>query len=132
VKLVRPKELHSSTARNTAPYPDVRAGPGEDVAVRGSPGRSASPPPGGFWQPASSAAPSAASAHSPARELLTCIVIPPNTPVQRDPPRRTTPDNWGALRIWGEVRRIVGVGGLRPMCYSAAHPARHASAGRRA
>jgi hypothetical protein len=33
VKLVVPKELHSSTARNTAPYPDGRVGPGATVAV---------------------------------------------------------------------------------------------------
>ncbi|GGX09594.1 hypothetical protein GCM10010297_33910 [Streptomyces malachitofuscus] len=115
MKLVRPKELHSSTARNTAPYPDGRAGVGDTVAACSpGPSRPPVPPPCAPSQPVSSTAHTAANAAGARHLFPTCIVIPPDTPVQRDSAGRVTPDMWAGLRTLGVVRRVCDVRALRP------------------
>ncbi len=72
VKLVRPKELHSPTSRNTAPYPDGRTG---DATAALPPAASG----GASRHPVSSTTP--ARAHTaPGPHPRTRIVVPPEDP----------------------------------------------------
>ncbi len=69
VKLVRPKELHSPTSRNTAPYPDGRTG---DATAAVPPARPPAPP---GTRRAARAPPGPPTA--PGRHPRTRIVAPP-------------------------------------------------------
>ncbi|GAA3068476.1 hypothetical protein GCM10010448_59650 [Streptomyces glomeratus] len=73
VKLVVPNELHSSTARNSAPYPD---GPGD---VDPPPGRSRAVPEE-VWHPHSPVTASAAVSSAPSHVRVPRIAHPPVHP----------------------------------------------------
>ncbi len=83
VKLTVPNELHSPTARNTAPYPEGRtaAGPGAVAPPAGpvpreTPPLPSAPSPAGLWHPVSSTAHPADRAHSARTAALPRIAIP--------------------------------------------------------
>ncbi len=108
VKLVRPKELHSPTSRNTAPYPGGRTG---DATAAVPP----APSGGASRHPASSTTPATAAPTAPGLHPRTRIVVPRKIPGSSVTARRPdTPDKWGRLRIWGAMGRPGDVGGLRP------------------